>query len=429
MHIYGNKLSSAKSVFRLAGCLALVIALLQARPAQAVVHSSIVVDAQTGRVLHAYHADERAHPASLTKLMTLYITFQRLADGRMTLGERLNVSRHAADQQPSKLGLRAGTTVSVRTCIMGIVSHSANDAAVVLAENIGGSETRFAHMMNQEARQLGMDHTVYYNASGLPNYHQWTTARDMATLALSIIQTYPQYYHYFSVRSFRYRGHTFYSYDHLAHEYRGADGMKTGYIHSSGFNLVTSAMRDHHRIIGVVFGGRTAHSRDVEMVSLLNRGFRDVAHAPQEIARATPPQPRPQAHPEAHPAPHPTSDTAHRRVVKVALVRKAAEAARHETRDAVIEIGGNLHSSHEVRHILHSARLSAPTLRHHGRALVVRLRGRRYRARFEDLSASAAFQSCSALRHKGYTCTILQGVPHSQAEFASDDHDRTTLRK
>ena len=272
--ICGKWRSSAKRARGLAGWLVLFIMVLaQARAAHAVVHASILVDAQTGRVLQEYHPDERAHPASLTKLMTLYLTFQRLAEGRMTLNQRLHVSPHAAAQQPTKLGLRAGTTVSVRTCILGIISHSANDAAVVLAENEAGSEWRFVQLMNQEARQLGMTNTIFYNASGLPNPYQWTTARDMATLALAIIQTYPQYYHFFDVHSFLYRGHVFHSFDHIPEEYPGADGMKTGYVNASGFNIVTSAIRDHHRLIGVVMGGATARARDLQMMALLNRGF------------------------------------------------------------------------------------------------------------------------------------------------------------
>lgn len=413
--IFSPKMPSAKSALKLAGGLVLALFFLaQARPAQAVVHSSILINAQTGQVLQDYHPDERAHPASLTKLMTLYLTFQRLAEGRLTLNQQLHVSPYAAAQQPSKMGLRAGTTVSVRTCILGIISHSANDAAVVLAENIGGSESRFAQLMNQQARQLGMTHTIFYNASGLPNNRQWTTARDMATLALSIMQTFPQYYHYFDTRSLVYRGRTLRTFDHLPAIYPGADGMKTGYIYSSGFNIVTSAVRDHHRLIGVIFGGRTARARDLQMVSLLNQGFRTFQRPAQLLAKDA--APAPPVKPQPQPAP--------RRVVKVALARKAAEAARSGPRDAVIEIGGGFRSSLQVRRILHSARLSAPTLRHHGRALVVRLRGRSYRARFADLSPAAAFQACSALRHKQYTCTILQGVPERQQDIASNHNAR-----
>lgn len=414
---FATKTPSAMRALRLAGWLVLtVIVLAQTRPAYAVVRSSIVVDAQTGRVLQDYHPDEDAHPASLTKLMTLYLTFQRLADGRMRLDQRLHVSRHAAAQEPSKLGLRAGTTVSVRTCILGIVSHSANDAAVVLAENIAGSEWRFVQLMNQQARQLGMTHTVFYNASGLPDSRQWTTARDMATLAMSILQTFPQYYPFFDVHSLRYHGRIFYSFDHLPEEYPGADGMKTGFIQSSGFNIVTSAVRDHHRLIGVIMGGATARARDLQMISLLNRGFSSLsrpAQMPAQMlasARATQPQP------------HRQPLRGH--VVKVDLVHPAADPVPLPTNDIVIEIGGGFYSPLQVRRVLHSARLSAPALMHHGRALVVRLRARQYRARFADLSRESAFQACTALREKRYTCSILQGVPQRRRDFAANENGR-----
>lgn len=396
-----------------------IVVLVQARPAQAIVHSSILIDAQTGRVLQTYNADVPAHPASLTKLMTLYLTFQRLADGRLTLNQRLHVSRWAAAQQPSKLGLRAGTTVSVRTCILGIISHSANDAAVVLAQNIAGSEPRFAVLMNEEARQLGMTNTVFYNASGLPNNRQWTTARDMATLALSLIQTFPQYYHYFDVHSLRYRGRMYYSFDHLPEIYPGADGMKTGYINASGFNIVTSAVRDHHRLIGVIFGGVTARARDLQMVAMLNRGFHSFTVPNKLLASAhIPPRPTARASVPHAEVPARAADPApRRRLVKVALVRKVVP--QPAIRDRVIQIGGGFNTSWQVRRILHSARLSAPSLRHQGRPIVVLLRDRHYLARFANLSGEAAFQACSALRRKRYTCTILPVFPGRQQDIAS----------
>ncbi|HET7104754.1 MAG TPA: D-alanyl-D-alanine carboxypeptidase family protein, partial [Terracidiphilus sp.] len=232
------------------------------RPAHAVVHASIVVDAETGVVLHAQNADHLAHPASLAKLMTLYITFERLDSGRLTLGQKLHISRHAASRQPARLGLRPGASISVRSAILAIVTKSANDAAVVLAEGITGSESRFARLMTRTARELGMQRTTFYNASGLPNRRQWTTARDMSTLALAIINDFPAYYHFFRVRSFRFHGRTIYGHDHLLGRYPGADGLKTGFIRASGYNLVTSAVRHQRRLVGVVLGGSTAASRD-----------------------------------------------------------------------------------------------------------------------------------------------------------------------
>ncbi len=405
--IFAPEAPSAKSTLKLAGWFVIaMVLLLQARPAHAVVHSSILIDAQTGRVLEAYHPDERAHPASLTKLMTLYLTFQRLADGRMTLNQRLHVSPWAASQQPTKLGLIPGSTVSVRTCILGIISHSANDAAVVLAENEAGSESRFAQLMNQEARQLGMTRTVFYNASGLPNPYQWSTARDMATLALALIQTFPQYYHYFDVHSFLYHGHVFHAFDHIPEIYPGADGMKTGYINASGFNIVTSAVRDNTRLIGVIFGGATARSRDLQMIGMLNRGFAMVSHPALNLAHsAAPPAVRPQPV---------------RRMVSAAMVRPAVAPATSGTR--VIQIGYNFRTPFQVRQILASARLSVPILRHQGRGLVVLLPDRLYLARFADLSRETAFQSCIALRDKGYTCTILNRFPAGRQNIAAN-HD------
>jgi D-alanyl-D-alanine carboxypeptidase len=408
-----QKMPPANRALRLAGWLVFAIfALVQARPAFAVVHSYILINAQTGQVLRSYNADEQAHPASLTKLMTLYITFQRLAQGRITLNQRFHVSAHAASQQPSKMGLIAGTTVSVRTLIRGIIAHSANDAAVTLAENIAGSEPAFVRLMNARARQLGMTHTVFYNASGLPNYRQWSTARDMATLALSIIQTFPQYYHYFDTHSYVYRGHTLYSFDHLPEIYPGADGMKTGYIYSSGFNIVTSAVRDNHRLIGVIFGGRTAYSRDMEMVALLNRGFQSFHQPTQLLARNTTP-PSPQIHP------HPE----HRILPRPAL-RAVVAPAPSLRGDRVIQVGFQFLSPLDVRRILQSARLSAPSLRNQGRPIVVLLSNRHYLARFADLTQQAAFQACTDLRRKHYTCTILNPYPVRQQYVAANHYGR-----
>ncbi len=412
------KTPSANRALRLTVWLVLVIfALAQARPAHAVVHSYILINAQTGQELYGYHTDEQAHPASLTKLMTLYITFHRLEQGRLTLNQRFRVSPYAASQQPSKMGLVAGTTVSVRTLIRGIIAHSANDAAVALAENIAGSVPAFVKLMNAQARQLGMTRTVFYNASGLPNYRQWTTARDMATLALSLIQTFPQYYHYFDTHSLVYRGHTLYAFDHIPEIYPGADGMKTGYIASSGFNIVTSAVRDHHRLIGVIFGGRTAYSRDMEMISLLNRGFRTFQQPTQLLARNKPPS-SPQT--DSNSYPHPVQ-----RIVKPRIEATAVESVPQTGQLRVIQVGYQFPTAYDVRRILQSARLSAPTLRRQGRPIVVLLSNRHYLARFADLSSAAAFQACTALRQRRYTCTILDAIPaHRQYVAANREINR-----
>ena len=259
----------------LAAVLGLLLGLLAlgvGQPAEAK-FASLVMDAKTGAVLEEYNADARNYPASLTKMMTLYLTFEALTAGRLKTAQRLGVSPAAAAQRPSRIDLVPGQTVTVEEAILAVAVKSANDAAVVLAENIAGSEPRFAQIMTQKARELGMSATTFRNASGLPNPGQVTTARDMATLARALIRDYPQYYHYFNVREFDFDGVAIPTHNHLLVRYDGADGIKTGYIHASGYNLVTSAVRDGRRLIGVVLGGRTSTMRDHSMMHLLDVAF------------------------------------------------------------------------------------------------------------------------------------------------------------
>ena len=236
-------------------------------------YASIVVDAATGRILSQRYADKRLHPASLTKIMTLYLAFDALKAGKLKKWQKLRVSKHAASMVPSKLGLKAGSKIRVDDAIAALVTKSANDIAVVLAEAIGGSEKNFARMMTRKARILGMRNTFFVNASGLHDRRQISTARDMAVLARSLLLYHPEYYHYFSMRSFRYAGKTYKNHNKLLGTYKGMDGIKTGYVRASGFNLAASAIRDGHRLIGVVFGGKTGQSRNRHMASLLDRGF------------------------------------------------------------------------------------------------------------------------------------------------------------
>ncbi|MBI1215112.1 MAG: D-alanyl-D-alanine carboxypeptidase [Alphaproteobacteria bacterium] len=236
--------------------------------------AELVMDASSGTILLSHNVDARRYPASLTKLMTLYLTFEALENGTLTKNQRLSISTHAQYQSPSKLGLKAGYTIRAEDAILALVTKSANDAAVVLGESLAnGSEKSFADMMNRKARQLGMSHTHFRNASGLPDKSQYTTARDMAHLAQALIRDFPRYYHYFSTPSFTYAGIEYPNHDKLLETYAGADGMKTGYIYASGYNLVSSARRNGHRIIGVVFGGKTAASRNKTMARLLDTGF------------------------------------------------------------------------------------------------------------------------------------------------------------
>ncbi len=231
--------------------------------------ASIIVDANSGATLASNSPDGLRHPASLTKIMTLYLLFERLQSGKMTLDTEMPVSQHAADQEPTKLGLRPGQMLRVEDAIKGIVTRSANDAAVVVAEAIGGSEDDFCKMMTRKARALGMSRTVYVDASGLPNDDQITTARDQATLGRAIQERFPRYYRYFSTLAFNYHGQVIRNHNHLLGSVEGVDGIKTGYTRASGFNLVTNLRRGNRHIVGVVMGGRSGGSRDAIMRTLL----------------------------------------------------------------------------------------------------------------------------------------------------------------
>ena len=233
-------------------------------------YASIVVDGNTGAVLQATDADSPRHPASLTKMMTLYLLFERLAEGKIKMASEMPVSAHAASMAPTKLGLKPGETLSVGDAIEGIVTQSANDAAVVVAEALGGTETDFAKQMTAKAQALGMMHTRYHNASGLPDDAQITTARDQSVMARALHDRFPQYFHYFALRNFVYHGRLMRNHNHLLGRVDGVDGMKTGYIHASGFNIVTDVHRHGRHLVVVVFGGRSARVRDAHVVSLID---------------------------------------------------------------------------------------------------------------------------------------------------------------
>jgi D-alanyl-D-alanine carboxypeptidase (penicillin-binding protein 5/6) len=231
----------------------------------------LVLDTKSGRVLAADNADDLNHPASLTKMMTLYMTFEAIRRGKLGWSTQIPVSRNAAAMKPTKLGLKPGSTVSVRDAVNGMIVKSANDAAAAMGEALGGSEENFARMMTQRARQLGMSRTVFVNASGLPDERQWTTARDMATLGVALMRDFTAEYGLFSQPSFVYNGRTIRGHNKLMYRYRGMDGIKTGYTSASGFNIVSAVRLGDRRIVGVVMGGRTARSRDNTMAGLLDR--------------------------------------------------------------------------------------------------------------------------------------------------------------
>ena len=255
--------------------------------------SALLVDANSGRTLFSVAEDGLRHPASITKVMTLYLLFERLDQGTMTLQTRIPISGHAAAQEPSKLGIEAGDTISVEDAIKAIVTRSANDVAVAIAEAIGHDESAFAEMMTRKAHELGMSSTIYRNASGLPNDEQVTTARDLTILARSLEERFPRYFKYFSTHEFDYAGEVIGNHNHLLGRIDGVDGIKTGYTRASGFNLLTSVHRDGRSLIGVVLGGRTSGVRDRIMASMIEDHIAQAspARTATMVAEASPAEP------------------------------------------------------------------------------------------------------------------------------------------
>jgi len=250
-------------------------------------YASIVVDADTLEIIHARQIDALRFPASLTKVMTLYLTFDALNAGHLQLDSQLPVSRYAARTAPSKLGLRAGQMITVQDLIQAVAVKSANDAAVVLAEKIGGSEAGFAAMMTAKAQSLGMRNSQFYNPHGLPHEGQKTTARDMAKLASAVLNNHRRYYHYFGQKTFRYNGRTYKNTNGLLHNMANVDGFKTGFTAASGYNLIISAQKEGRRLIAIVLGGATGNSRNMHMADLIRRGFKTLGVAPPALAPVT----------------------------------------------------------------------------------------------------------------------------------------------
>ncbi|WP_438996433.1 D-alanyl-D-alanine carboxypeptidase family protein [Candidatus Puniceispirillum sp.] len=263
-------------------------------------YASIVINADTGRVMYARNADAMRYPASLTKIMTLYLLFEEIKSGRMDMNSRIDVSRLAASRSPSKLYLKPGQSISAEQAIYALVTKSANDVATAVAEAISGTERSFAKRMTRKARALGMRKTVFKNASGLPHSQQKTTARDMARLAVAMRRDFPRLYGYFSTQSFNWKGRKFGNHNKLLAHYSGTDGIKTGYINASGFNLVASVKRHGVRLIGVVFGGKTSRSRDAHMMKILDAQFKRAkpADISAQVAAVDMPQKLPKSPPK-----------------------------------------------------------------------------------------------------------------------------------
>lgn len=384
-------------------------------------YAAMVVDAQSGAVLYARRPDIPRYPASLTKMMTLYLAFEALEAGRLRLERKLPVSKRAAGQAPSRLGLKAGQSITVRDAVLALITKSANDAATVLAEAISGSESKFGVRMTKRARALGMTRTRFTNASGLYNRRQVTTARDMVTLAIALQRDFPQYYPYFATRSFRYGKRTYRNHNRLLERYAGTDGIKTGYIRASGFNLVASVERDGQRLVGVIFGGRSTRSRDREMVKLLDQGFGTLRVRKKRSAANLPPLPtrKPQSPPPAAvglaaaPAP-PATPTAPVAAHVTAVIETPAEAGSAEPgplagEDWSIQVGAFRRLASAERQAEAAVRVAPGPLGDAGVSILAVHDAERtlYRARLVGLSEHAARDACGLLKRKRIGCTLV----------------------
>ncbi|GAB5389192.1 MAG: D-alanyl-D-alanine carboxypeptidase family protein [Alphaproteobacteria bacterium] len=418
-------------------------------------YASIVVDHATGKVVRSRSADKRLYPASMTKLMTLYLTFEAIEKGRLSMNSRVGVSNRAAGMEPSKLGLKAGSRVRIRDLVQALAVKSANDAAVVLAEAVARSESRFARQMTAKARQLGMRSTTFYNASGLPDRRQKSTARDIAKLGSALIRDYPEHMHFFAQRSFTYGGRTHRNTNRLLGKYPGMDGLKTGYIRASGFNLIATADQDGRRLVAVVFGGRTSRSRNDHMVRILDEGFvnaRKQLGAPSAAIVSAPPPPRKPGFEVAHQAPPqqqrqgqqvirstaatateqdrqpiriirptrtpaaaasataaaPTPDEQPRREVAAINTANAGYSKREGTDEAIWAVQiGVWRSVRDGRHGLDRVRSMLPDKLNHAEGVVVRRgTGRRtlYHARFLGYEQAQAEALCHAIKRRGNGC-------------------------
>ncbi len=396
--------------------------------------SYLIVDAMSGRELASDRPDELRHPASLTKLMTLYLTFSALDSGRLSLGDGLTVSANALNAQPTKMGVTPASGVTVRDAVMGLVTRSANDAAIVLGEALGGDEEGFAQQMTQKARQLGMSSTVFRNASGLPNREQVTTARDMAKLAQALLRDFPHYYPVFSVQSYFYRGRLLENHNRMLASYAGADGLKTGYTAASGFNLVMSAIRGNYRLIGVVMGGDSAFQRDRLMADLMDRGFftaqsmllsawmpprrpPSARYAAANFATGTSIADSPgvnqvaRAEPAAGPATPPPAAVPFRAAATAPAPAPPVDSGAPAVGSWVIQIG-SFGDSRAAQAALERASSALPdTIRSHGAVTVDEVQMAQktfHRARVTNLSQDEAVDACKRLEQRKIYCAALQ---------------------
>jgi D-alanyl-D-alanine carboxypeptidase len=387
-------------------------------------YAAILIDADTGEVLHQVDADQQTYPASLTKMMTLYLLFERLATGKVNFDTTFVTSQHASVMEPSKLSLRPGQSVRVEDLMFGVITKSANDAAVVIAEGIDGSEPAFAAEMTATAERLGMRNTHFANASGLPNPENVSTARDMATLGRALIRDFPRYYAWFDTRQYSFKGQVLINHNHMLGAYGGLDGIKTGFIHASGFNLVASAKRDGRRLVGAVFGGTSAVGRDRIMAQLLDAGFDNraseiqFAGLPKGAHRVITQTAVEEGDAEDVPPPKPVvvQKTAAKSIV---AAKPAPEKATHVQVAAKTDAQGKwavqvgaFRGVSQARAAAKHAITGAHTDLAHGHVQVVK-NGKMHRARVTGLTQQQAHDACRVLEHKGGACVTI--APDVQA--------------
>ena len=380
-----NRATQLRSVF----ALVLLIGLFLAPVSATAKYASIVVDVNTGRILHATNADTRNYPASLTKMMTLYIVFDSLNAGEITLKTKFKTSRRATQQPPSRLGLRKNQTITVKNAILSLVTKSANDVAVVIAENLSGSERAFALKMTAKARDLGMSRTTFRNASGLPHRGQMSTARDMAKLARALLTTHSSYYGYFSIKKFTYQGRGYKNHNKLLTSYEGVDGIKTGYIRAAGYNLVASAKRSKQRLIGVVFGGNSSKHRNRHMTKLLNKGFASIDRG-TGVASASPLASIKKTKVAKSTAPI-KAIKGFNWTVQVGAFAQYKQA--YEAAQTAVD--------HASSHLKNGLIKIIPLKKRNGRTL--------HRARILGVSKRQAYRSCKYLKKKRMNCMVISG--------------------
>ena len=365
-------------------------------------YASIIVDTDNLDIIHARQIDELRYPASLTKVMTLYLTFEALNAGELKLDQKIKVSNIAARTAPTKLGLRAGQMVRVDTLIKAVAVRSANDAAVVLAEHFAGSETAFAIRMTDTARKLGMRQTTFKTANGLPHPEQVTTARDMAKLANAVLVHHKRHYHYFGIEHFSYKGRTHKNTNRLLTARSDVDGFKTGFTNASGYNLIVSATRDGRRLIAVVLGGASGASRNSHMSDLIDRGFDVMGLRPQTLSIA-------QTKPPRHPSKSINTTKTDQNIIRL-RGQKTAETVATSSKSVRLPQGswsvqlGKFENTESANAYLNTVSLLADFK---SAQPLILARGTHLSARMTGLSAQSAKAACKVLEKSRHGCLII----------------------